>query len=262
MDLSIIVGFSYMNANHLSSCLRDIYSAYSYRRSGKCIIITDWNFRTKNIHYNDSQDWIEFISRKTHINWVHVNNLESLESAFSQYSETICQSKRIMFYYTGHGCDTVFELPDGSFVEQTYVRKLIHYHTGKNAQILYVLDCCSPSAIGLPYELKDKKFYRTIEDVYCDRDEICIASSKSSQESHASNKYSLFTKYLFRILPECCSLSELVSSLQGVLLVKTRQQVCIYSSHYRVPILWSWAYEIDIKISYLKGTLLVVKCSG
>lgn len=266
MDLVVIVGLMYKDESYLSSALTDIYHVYNYCSTDKFLIITDWNFKSSKKLGNPKHDkWNEFIARKT-ATWVHVNNYESLESSFMQYSNIICNSKRILFYYSGHGVTvndvSYFEMPDGGLIEQNCLHK---WFSRSDTQTLYILDCCCPSSIGLPYKLEGRKMERK-DNNYVPGNIICITSSMSSQESLACNKYSLFTKYLFRILREesCCRLSELVSLLQGRLLIKTSQQVCVYSSNYCVPILWSWIYgDINIKITPLQNNLIISReCLG
>jgi hypothetical protein len=256
MPVAILIGFEYKK-NILSGMMFDIQNAYKWCKSFNCEIhvFTDKKLKPK------------------------FNLIGSSLDLFSKLDLILKNIKddKLIIYYTGHGVDESMLMPDNQLVSFINFRDRILNIINPYVEIFWILDCCNPNGLYLPFKLEKNRFVLSDSKIKCVTQPILLITSSNSDEKSISTKTgSFFSRYLFDILKsfnnekiskKCNDYSQ-TRNLE--LLIETiiknikrenylySQSVNIYSSYVIDPILWTWIgskknYDIvtDMSLSFL-----------
>ncbi len=277
MVCSLLIGFEYSEKHNLPGTILDLYNAWKWCQtfSRQIYILTDISEVSDAIAYRHP----EVTPFWSQVSKFPVHNLGKLQETLSTtLQETM---DRVVIYYTGHGLQNSLLLPDQSQWSSLAFRDYILGRLNFETEIFWILDCCNPQGLNLPYQLENNRFVVSKETLECVTQPILlITSSNSQEESVATRDGSLFSRYLFENLSLLNSIGDLkfsrkrvsvpiknnrnlkrllgkiTSSIQKVHSGYT-QTVSIYSSYYMDPILWLWIGQIgcdvvtDLSLSFL-----------
>jgi hypothetical protein len=261
--LALLIGFAY---HDLNGTLIDLYHSYKWCQNFNCRIhvITDIKEIKEPRHFekaikqglvdHDINTFYDTIIQK-----YIVSNKYDFISGLQTVLKTSIDSKLII-YYTGHALKQGIELPDHSIMSFNEFRDHILQWVDPQVEIFWILDCCNPNGLSLPYQLKNNQFIFKNEDSYYGLHRILlITSSNPNEKSVATKTGSLFTRYLFQILSKMTvttfdiqkplplvhnrNLQRLIGNLSSA--IRTvhsgySQTVSIYTSYLQDPVLWMW----------------------
>lgn len=286
MPTAIIIGFEY-KFNVLTGALIDLYQAYSWCQSFDCVthVITDIS------EYNNSRNIQTAIANKitddklstfydTISSKVVVSTSYDLMLAVIRVLEVGVPDNKLVMYYSGHGVKECMVMPDKGLLPFIDFRDNILSHLLPQVEIFWILDCCNPNGMHLPFKLENNSFVLSPTKVECVLNPILlITSSEMNEKSIATNLGSLFSRCLFRVLRQLNedfstdvipnrtnrNLKRLVGNLVGSIRSVHSgyaQTVSMYSSYVTDPILWMWIgsnKDYDISIDMSLSTLVVRK---
>lgn len=283
MPDAILIGFEYKK-NKLPGTIIDIYHASKWCNSFNCTthILTDIDVINSDDILNAAvlrkiagEDLLRFDPQRTII-----NDTDGLLEALTTILHNISETKLIM-YYSGHGMKDSMLLPDGSLLSFVQFRDHVLANINSNVEIFWILDCCNPNGLHLPYKLKGNSFVLSPCKVQCILHPILLITSSESNEKSITTKLgSLFTRNLFRLLtvmnedgqvnddivPNCRNrnLRRLMGNLSSSIRKMNTgyvQTVSIYSSYVIDPVLWMWIgsnKEYDI-VPDMSLTVLMIR---
>lgn len=291
MPTAILIGFEY-TFNSLTGAIIDLYHAYKWCQSFNCDIhvITDISFikdpdNLRNVVDRKIADiglltFFDRIASKTIVN----TGSSLLRKIINILSSSIPDNKLII-YYSGHGVKDSMVMPDRTLVPFIDFRDNILKILDLYVEIFWILDCCNPNGLHLPYKLDNNTFILSPSKIECVLQPILlITSSEASEKSIATKAGSVFSRHLFRILTllnaEDLNLNMLKESTKRRIIIPTHknrnlrrligtlassirkmhtgyaQTVSVYSSYFFDPVLWMWvgsrkSYDIvtDITLS-------------
>lgn len=265
MPTVIIIGFGYYGKSHeLTSTITDIYHLYANQKKlNRTVYIFSDMVQPKkpegilNLLSSNSVDsgFFSFIERE----FEEINNLVYNKDELNSKLEKINLSKdgRLIFYYTGHGIDGNFLLPNGDKYSSLELRKkLFEINDGllnsENANILLIVDCCNPHGMYLPFKLNKNFEHEKNSEHYTLADIIMIASAEFETEAQTTNDESTFTKFFLKYLNknktlDFQSIIEYVNKRCQKL--KINQECTMYTSKIQNEILWSWV-KSDFEIKF------------
>lgn len=282
---AILIGFQYNSSdehNILPGTIIDLYHAYKWCKSF-CREITiftdittihDWKIVDHAIELNIVD--MEILTFINEIPKIIVSDKIMLLSQISEKLST--EIDKLIIYYTGHGVTNSLTMPNNDHLLAIDFRNNILNSLSPYCEIFWILDCCSPNGLNLPFTLHNKIFRFSKFPVDCvTQPIILITSSFTSEKSFASRLDSLFTRYLFKILTEMSNtnkikihendiyiplknnrnLNRLIHSIMNGInhhRPTNKQQVSIYSSYQIDPVLWLWigskkTYDITLDMS-------------
>lgn len=272
MPLSILIGFQYKR-NMLKGAYVDINIAKNWCKSFNCetFILTDIADASDiddTMFVESSKDLQSRI--KDIINDNYCYKCKNTED----YEKCCCQNK-IIIYYSGHGIKNYMKMPDETLLSFLDFRDNIVYSLPSTSEIFFIVDCCNPNGLHLPFKLQKNKFAlsRDLSCVSCVTQRILLITSANEEEKSVSrDDGSVFTKYLFEILSEfvashhnitnknnrnlqrlCYNLSSKIKNSTG-----HNQTVSVYSSYIIDPVLWLWiGNNIDIISDMSLSTLII-----
>jgi hypothetical protein len=293
MPTAILVGFEY-SFNPLPGAIIDLYHCYKWLQSFNCetYVLTDIesihdpdNLRhciDKNIADSDLITFYDSISSK-----FIVRDGYELMTSIIRLIKTGVRNNKLVIYFTGHGVRTCLVMPNKSLLSFVDFRDNLLDNLEPYTEIFWILDCCNPSGLHLPYRLDGNLFVLSQGKIECVSQPILlITSSEPDEKSIATKSGSLFSRYLFRLLTSLNnqSLNDLVlrksstiptscnrnlRRLMGNLASAIRkmhtgysQTVSIYSSYVMDPILWMWIgskKSYDIAVDMGLSTLIIRK---
>jgi hypothetical protein len=187
---------------------------------------------------------------------------------------------KLVVYYSGHGVKESMVMPDKSLLPFIDFRDNVLNSVPLQVEIFWILDCCNPNGMHLPFKLENNAFVLSPTKIECALNPILlITSSEIHEKSIATSLGSLFSRYLFRILRQLNedhtsaiipnrtnrNLRRLVGSLVGSIRGAHSgyaQTVSMYSSYITDPVLWMWIgsnKDYDIAIDMSLSTLVVRK---
>jgi hypothetical protein len=283
----LLIGFAYTNINNLNpdsernpdplpGMIFDLYHAYKWckQRHYTIKIFTD----LQSIQYNHSfrtalresivgKD-IKIICEEIMSNRTLITDGQSFQSHITNYIKHI--HGKIIIYYSGHGITQNMVMPNQDLVPFLSFRDII-LNNKSLTDLFFILDCCNPVGLNLPFNLKDNRFYLSSDQVdFVKPSILLITSAESTELSVATDTGSLFSRQLFYWLTRLAAsdppiidrrektvtlpihknrnLTLLMSNLNKLMkrnaLIypqdSVRQQVAIYSSYVIEPMLWSW----------------------
>lgn len=162
---------------------------------------------------------------------------------------------RLIIYYTGHGNKDALVLPSHELLSFITFRDRILSKLAPTTEIFWILDCCNPTGLHLPFLLERNNFVLSSAKISCVMQPILlIISSNSEEKSVTSDTGSLFSRGLFQLLHTLNSANTTISArnrnmrrLLGNLSSAIRkmhtgytQTLSIYSSYITDPVLWLW----------------------
>lgn len=255
MTDALIISFQYSKELLLKSARCDMQAMTTWCAQWGCNIYTYTDY--------DSADDGKHI----------ITNLDSLLSKLP-----ICSS-RILVYYSGHGMGDNILWPDGTTSDFRVLRDAIVSRTIAEAEIFWIMDCCNPSHLALPFVLQNNTFHmrnpdsEEVEYIRCKL--VLITSSEHYQKSLASHTGSLFTENLLTVVQRLRTDFERVTAPVPVEFNRNLSRLCfnitnginshgtpihqrvnVYSSYIIDPVLWLWigsGYNLSVDMS---GVLL------
>ena len=280
MTSAILIGFQY-NSNILPGAIIDLYHAYRWCNTfckeiyifTDVISVYDHKVIDHAIELKIVDEQIlHFIDDVPKIN---VQNRLDLLNGIA--SVLMTSFEKLVIYYSGHGVSNAFVMPNNEILPSLEFRDSILNSLQPTCEIFWILDCCCPNGLNLPFTLRDKIFRMTKEFSCVIQPIILITSSITSEKSFATRLDSLFTRYLFKILIDMNNLNKIkvnssdiyiplynnrnLSRLIRTIMNRinqqhsdTKQQVSIYSSYQIDPVLWLWIgsnrpYDISMNLS-------------
>lgn len=204
-----IVGFEYRDHLYLPGIVLDLYQAYKYfRQRGYVVnVITDvkkdvWNplFVKAVAECIVDADVATFIQdiKSSNNYWQFQNGTRLVE----WIRDHPCQ----VMFYSGHGIQDRFMLPTGEGIDIDAIRDLVCYSNPLGEKICFILDCCHPHGLQLPYALFPQETrYKShpvssSSKVTSDYDIQCLVSSAVNEKSVTSKCGSVCTQSLFQLL--------------------------------------------------------------
>lgn len=293
MPTALLIGFEY-TFNSLTGAIIDLYQAHKWCQSFDCNIniLTDIEFIRDPVNLQNvvdqklaDSDLLTFYSR---IIPKIVTGANTLLSTIINILRTGVPDSKLIIYYSGHGVKDSMVMPDKALLPFVDFRDNILNNLDPYVEIFWVLDCCNPNGLHLPYKLDRNQFVMSPTKIQCVTQPILlITSSEANEKSIATKSGSVFSRYLFRLLTLMNIPSELIIKKRTVTLPtgKNRnlrrlignlsssirkmhtgysQTVSIYSSYIIDPILWMWIgsnKDYDI-VSDLSLSTLVIRSRG
>jgi hypothetical protein len=258
MPTAIIIGFEY-STNVLPGALVDIYQAHRWCCSFDCATYVFSDIRSnvdntvikKNIDAgvvgSDIMSFYDLIDKT-----LVTTSDELLTGIFNKFRQL--DDDRLIIYYSGHGNKDALILPNHELLSFIALRDTVLKQLSSTVEIFWILDCCNPTGLHLPFILEGNNFVLSPSRISCVMQPILlIISSNAKEKSVSSDMGSLFTRHLFHILhnlsdgPTIASRNRNLRRLVGNLTSNIRrmhtgyaQTVSIYSSYVIDPILWLW----------------------
>lgn len=247
----IIIGFNYKK-KCLPTTKKDIDNVMNWCKENKY----DYSILS-DVEYSESKNNIYMINTKSDF-------ISSITKTMNNFSG----KNKIIVYYTGHGSENYFKLPDDTKISSLDFRNI--FLGNPLSEIFFIIDCCNPSNLCLPFKLKSNRFALIKDDSTSPVQQkvFLITSSRPVEKAVAhKEKGSLFTKNLLDLLRELSdgfnppnfnkniknlkfknqynrNLERLVYKLNNKIKNQNNsghnQSVCFYSSHATHPILWLW----------------------
>lgn len=288
MPTAIIIGFEY-TFNSLTGAIVDIYNAYKWCSSfgANIHVSTDIEFIKdpdnlqltvdRKIADPDLLTFYDRISGKS-----IVSNKQSLLVPIINFLKRGIPDNKLIIYYSGHGVKDSMVMPDKTLLPFIDFRDNILNNLSSYVEVFWILDCCNPNGLHLPYKLTDNVFSLSPSKIECvSQPLLLITSADANEKSIATKSGSVFSRYLFRILAQLNNDDPLIirkksisvpihknrnlRRLIGNLSSSIRkmhtgyaQTVSVYSSYIIDPILWMWigsrkSYDIvgDLGLSTL-----------
>lgn len=267
----IILGFQYnqkaTGIAKLPSSLIDIYHIYNWMDSvgystnifSDCLS-TDNNIELIKSAINIKIADIKFLNFDFNlINYV--SNKHQLIENLRKVLITKQESKKICIYYTGHGEDGSILLPNSEKIDLSELQEHIYSFFSEQTEFFWILDCCYPGNMNLPYKLEKNQFkFQGLASRFLTNPTLVLSSSETKEPSVATKYGSLFTRFLAndlsnmsrpiiknknkynRNLRRICS--RLITEIRKIH-VEYSQTVSVYSSYLFDPILWFWITGFD-----------------
>ena len=265
MPTAILIGFEY-TVNPLVGTIIDLYHAISWCSSSGCDIhlFTDITKIDASIiqqavdHKMAHPDILTFYDRIE--SKLIVRAARSLQEGIARVLSLGVPDNKVIIYYSGHGVKDCMVMPDHSVLPFIDFRDDILNSLNPYVELFWILDCCNPNGLHLPYRLSHNSFTLSNSKIVCvTQPIILITSSESSEKSIATRFGSIFTYHLFRLLyrlEEPPIITDGIIPIQrnrnlrrliGNLASSIRrihsgyaQTVSIYSSYVIDPVLWMW----------------------
>lgn len=305
MPTAILIGFECKNSSSpLIGALIDLYHAYNWCKSFHCTIyiITDIvkmdytdNLRQAIIRkiaddrlltfYEEIKSQIKMVIQDKQL----IDCLQQIlcpswnETRSTDNRDKIIPDDKLIIYYSGHGVKDSMVMPDNSNIPFIKLRDMITGAVGPFTEIFWILDCCNPNGLHLPYKLHGNGFTLSSSKIACVSQPILLITSAEENEKSVATEYgSFFSRHLFHVLTKLNlsikqpkwenntisiplsknrNLSRLLSNLTSNIRMMHSgytQTVSIYSSYVMDPVLWMWvgsnkSYDIvsDITLSII-----------
>lgn len=259
--LALLIGFKYQDLN---GTIIDLYHAHKWCESFNCDIhvITDITDDGIDLGLAIKQEIVDQ-DVTTFYNRIASKYIVQNKIQFSSSINKILNIQHItklVVYYTGHGVQNGIKLPDENHMSFNDFRDNVIKNVNENVEIFWILDCCNPSNLSLPYQLKNNQFIFQNDSTFFGPHRILLITSANSNEKSITTKTgSLFTRYLFKILSNMPvtsfdvkkplslihnrNLQRLIGNLSSA--IRTvhsgyQQTVSIYTSYIQDPVLWMW----------------------
>ena len=206
MITALLIGFKYKREyQELHGIIIDLYHAYTHLKSlgANIKIITDMiddeqiKLVKDAVYAGDvHSDIVTFVTtireEKEHLTYTNSSDLISETSGF------VHNSGQVFFYYTGHGDNGYFLLPQGERISMKEFSRILITNSQPGADIVSINDCCNADNMGIPFcYTKDR--YRLINDtrIFTTSQIIHMVSTKPDETSIMKGRGSIFTKQLF-----------------------------------------------------------------
>jgi hypothetical protein len=288
MPTAILIGFEYI-INSLPGSYIDIFHSYNWCDSFNCdiYIITDvdYNINKSNIIQGINNN---IIDKNIHFLDTHpkiiINNSLDLCSNIKTILNYGIPDNKLIIYYSGHGINNNMLMPNNTYLSFDNFKSLILSDISSSVEIFFILDCCNPNGLSLPYKLDDNYFKLVNNNIdFIPHSMLLITSSNENEKSLATIYGSVFSKFLFEILTQMNTEYPLTMTDDKILINKHNnrnlrrlignikssirklhtgfsQSVSVYSSFIIDPLLWMWIgsnREYDIKSETTLSTLII-----
>lgn len=264
MPTAILIGFQYgvSFGNPLPGTKADLKNAISWCKSFDCDIhiFTDILSMNKSVHIEDGRSLVALI--------VKILNKKIIDN-------------KLIIYYSGHGVKDSMVMPNKDLLLFTDFKDNILKILDPYTEIFWMLDCCNPSGLHLPFKLDNNSFALSSSKIQCVTQPILlIASSEEGEKAIGLQSGSLFSTKLFSLLTSINdnnntipngknrNLNRLIGNLSGAIRKISplnsgySQTVSVYSSYQCDPIMWMWIGSnkpYDIVTDMTLTTLIVRK---
>lgn len=292
MPTAILIGFEY-KFNSLTGAIIDLYHAYKWCESFNCDIHVFTDIKS----IKDPDNIRIAINRKivdpdifTFYNKMNskptIENSRNLLTSIIDSLKSAISDNKLFIYYSGHGVKDSIVMPDRTLLPFIDFRNNILSILDSYVEIFWVLDCCNPNGLHLPYKLNGTGgtniFILSPSKIECVSQPILlITSSESNEKSVATKLGSVFSRHLFHIL---LSLNRTCDATDNKSIVPTHknrnlrrlignlassirkmhtgyaQTVSVYSSYVIDPVLWMWIgsrKSYDIVTDFGLSTLII-----
>jgi len=290
MPTVILIGFEY-TFNILTGAIIDLYNAYKWCLSFGCDIhvLTDI---TSVKHINNLYDAINLEIVNTDIlsfydnikSLTIVTNAQVLLTNIIKILEKGVPDNKVIIYYSGHGIKESMVMPDRTLLPFIDFRDNILSTLKYDTEIFWILDCCNPNGLYLPFNLNGNRFILSSSKIKCVSQPILLITSSESHEKSIATKFgSIFSRHLFDILTllgdtngpiiwkgdmsiplhKNRNLRRLIGNISSSirkLHTGYTQTVSIYSSYLIDPVLWMWigsTHTYDIASDLTLTTLII-----
>lgn len=171
--------------------------------------------------------------------------------------------KNIIIYYSGHSVNGNILLPCGQEYNIENMYNIITMHEKKN--MVWIMDCCGGINLKLPYMIKNGKFVLSpFDKKYYNNQMLVITSCDCNEKTIADSNGSIFTYYLFKMLPyipETYSgnMQFIIDTINYNTSNISKQSCNIYSNYVFPPVIWTWltSYKDDITVNEINYNLSV-----
>lgn len=289
MPTAILIGFEY-TFNSLTGAIIDLYNAYKWCQSfglRNISVLTDIEFVRdpanlqaavdKNLADSDLLTFYSRIGSK-----IIVKNATALLTNIIRILRLGVPDNKLVIYYSGHGVKDSIVMPDRTLLPFVDFRDNILNVLDPYVEIFWILDCCNPNGLHLPYKLEGNQFVLSPTKIECVPQPILLITSSEINEKSIATKFgSVFSRHLFRLLTMLNSDEEPIIHRKSITIPINRnrnlrrlignlassirkmhtgyaQTVSVYSSYVIDPILWMWigshkSYDIvaDMSLSVI-----------
>lgn len=271
---AILIGFNYSDS--VPGIIVDLYHAYKLCQAWATDIrvITDMTTEAPTAYVSRAiidglvgSDISTFITMLQDKGYLYTVTHQDKPLRLQQCLEDI-SSDKCLVYYTGHGLQDSFILPNGTRLPIQLFQESLFGRLPISAEILWIMDCCYPSGLSLPYKLQQGYWRYREEGIPERRHVICLSSSDERHEkSVATRQGSVFSRALFELLR---------SGIRGVDKIQTelntkvrasydeykveygrlpRQTVSLYASHPDLREVWPWVVNSSVWIDWATNTV-------
>jgi len=280
MPTVILIGFEY-TFNSLTGAIIDIYNAYKWCRSFGCkiYVLTDIeqinNIDTlkvairRKIVDNDILTFYNKITEK-----YIISTSQIMIETISKILRNKISDDKLIIYYSGHGVKDSLVMPNKDLLPFIGLRDIVASNISSYTETFWILDCCNPNGLHLPYRLDNNMFILSSTKIECVLQPMLLITSSEAQEKSVATKYgSIFSRNLFHLLKSLNESEKLshknrnlkrlignISSLIRKMHTGYAQTVSVYSSYVTDPILWMWIgsnKEYDIVPDMTLSTLII-----
>lgn len=269
MPTAILIGFEY-TFNSLEGAIIDLYQAHKWCQSFGCQIniLTDiqsikdpGNLRSVIDKNLAGKDLLTFYHR---VNPGIVNDKKGLLDDIIKILTLGIPDNKLIIYYSGHGVKDSMVMPDRTLLPFIDFRDNILSYLNPYVEIFWILDCCNPNGMNLPYKLDGNRFVLSPTKIqFVTQPILLITSAETNEKSVATKSGSIFSRYLFNLLSEMNRPVEPIIQKRNIIIPTGRnrnlrrlignlgssirkmhtgyaQTVSIYSSYITDPVLWMW----------------------
>lgn len=249
MPTAIILALEYKNPGgevYLPSCSMDIYNAVNWMKSFDCNINLYTDIQSTDIRVTMNNMTHSINSAFAKVDTTHIiNNLRDFTDSI--LSKTI-EDDKIVVYYTGHGEDDSIVFPDRSKLRNYEFRDMILSILPDYSEVFWIMDCCNPSGMSLPFELKNNNFrLRSGSLIPVTQPVLLIVSANQTDTSVSTVNGSVFSTSLFELLSNLKNKNRNLNRFKTSIRHNIRRVrpdydkfASIYSSYLTDPILWLW----------------------
>lgn len=278
MPTALIIGFQYATyTKPLISALIDIYHAYTWCQTFHCDIhlLTDI-ISIDNDHLKSAvEEGMASPGLMTFYSTVKktlIHTASDLTTELQRVLSTI-HDEKLIIYYSGHGLNESMLLPDNTTMSFIDIRHTVFRAIAPTVKVLWILDCCNPNGLHLPFRLQKNKFVLSTAKISPVKNPLLLITSCEEKEKSAATAYgSVFSRSLFQILTKMNELNSTTANrnlrrLMGNISSEIRalhtgyvQTVSIYSSYIIDPVLWLWvgnSRHSDLDLDSTMSTILV-----
>jgi hypothetical protein len=243
MPVAILIGFEYTH-NPLPGVLIDLERACRWARSFECAI----TLIVDQACGSNSDTESEILSQYPTL---RIRHLAALRLAVTTVLTGTVADQKLIIYYSGHGVAESMILPDQTLLPFTHFRDLILGTLDPYTEIFWILDCCNPNGLHLPYKLTGENFRLSPTHIDCiTHPSLLLTSSNSNEKSVTTQFGSIFTLTLFRYLNRLRrtsfknrNLYRMVQHLNAMIHkfgTGSIQTISVYSAYMTDPLLWMW----------------------
>lgn len=275
MPSALIMGFEYrvpIGMTSLSGVIIDMYRTYQYCLSvgiTEITVMTDISVDVKMTELLpamrdeiiDSQinTFITLLQERKQLQVLsHTDPIFRFQAIIEG---CILKSTKQFVYYTGHGIDEAIVLPSGDHLPIRLLRDSIVERCDPRAEIFWVMDCCHPSHLHLPFVLvqregegKESSRYKLRDKLgsYTPRqDIICIGGADvESYQSIMTDKGSIFSGKLLDLFKAPRRYIPYVQAhLMQDKVAGRKFHIGVYSSHPDIYWIWQWLVPTSIEVN-------------